>query len=45
MYFNADFARACIKPTEVFSIEDIFETHARQNIIDSLMSEIYKSTK
>ena len=37
MLFNADFARACIEPTEVFSIENIFETYARQNIIDGLM--------
>ena len=41
MLFNADFARACIEPTEVFSIEDILETHARQSIIDGLMREIY----
>lgn len=41
MLFNADFARACIEPTEVFPIENILETYARQNIIDSLMREIY----
>ena len=34
MLFNADFARACIEPTKVFSIENILETYARQNIID-----------
>lgn len=42
MLFNADFARACIEPTEVFSIENILETYTRQNIIDGLMREIYK---
>ena len=41
MLFNADFARACIEPTKVFSIENILETYARQNIIDGLMREIY----
>lgn len=45
MLFNADFARACIEPTEVFSIEDILETHARQSIIDGLMREIYKEAR
>lgn len=25
MLFNADFARACIEPTKVFSIEDILK--------------------
>lgn len=38
---KVDFARACIEPTKVFSIENILETYARQNIIDSLMREIY----
>jgi hypothetical protein len=45
MLFNADFARACIEPTEVFSIENILETHARQDIIDGLMREIYKEAR
>lgn len=41
MLFNADFARACIEPIEVFPIENILETYTRQNIIDVLMQRIY----